>query len=268
MARQHRPSASGNPPRDDAVAADVRRRVPRAPLFGAIFLGLAALLIVTRYFVGGLDEKPGAILSDPAPPPDRAATAASEPGVPSTSEAEQRPVRDVTPQGVLRVYMDPAATPGKRTPTTSMRIEHAGVTPGGAIAAEDRTVRLHGVAFLEPRKICTDAAGEKWACGRRAYIALHNKIAAQTVHCEPRQAAEPRVAAESLQPTEPPPNPPAADCFIGDVNLAAWLLAQGLARLQPDVTDKELVAAEASARTARLGLWSDPGEAPAAASAQ
>jgi endonuclease YncB( thermonuclease family) len=262
MARQHRPSASDNSPRADADAADVARRVPRATLFGAIFLALAALLIVTRYFAGGLDEKP--IPSNAAGAPDSAstATAASEPNVPSTSEGEQRPVRDVTPQGVLRVYMDPAATPVKRTPTTSMRIEHAGVTPGGAIAAEDRTVRLYGVAFLEPRRICTDAAGEKWACGRRAYIALHNKIAAQTVNCEPRVAAEPRVATEPFQPTELPP-PLAADCFLGDINLAAWLLAQGLARLQPDVTDKELVAAEASAKTARLGLWADPGEAPA-----
>ena len=58
-----------------------------------------------------------------------------------------------------------------------------------------------------------------------------------------------------------------AECHVGDANLAAWLLAEGLAQIAPDVTDKELVAAEAAAKAAKRGLWSDSGAA-AAPSAQ
>ena len=106
-------------------------------------------------------------------------------------------------------------------------------------------MRLYGVAFPEPKRVCKTASGESWPCGRRAYITLHNRIAAETVGCEPRADAD----------------PPAADCFIGDVNLAAWVLGQGLARLAAGVSDEALVAAEAAARKARLGLWDETGEA-------
>ena len=79
------------------------------------------------------------------------------------------------------------------------------------------------------------------------------QVASADVNCEPRSPADPPAATA----------PPAAECFVGDVNLAAWLIAEGLVQLAPDVTDKELVAADASARNAMRGLWSDSGEAPA-----
>jgi endonuclease YncB( thermonuclease family) len=185
--------------------------------------------------------------------PDARAPGAPHAAAPSTipkpletqaSADEPRTVRDVTPGGIARIFMTPAP-PAKRRAAASIRITEAGVKPDGSIVGEGGNVRLYGVAFPEPRRVCKTAAGESWPCGRRAYITLHNRIAAETVSCEPRADAD----------------PPAADCFVGNLNLAAWMLGQGLARLAADVSDEGLVAAEAAARKAKLGLWDEPGEA-------
>ena len=200
----------------------------------ACIAAISAALIATQRFaaVSRVNEAQAPAIASPA---DAPVTAAQEP---------TRPVRDVTPDNVARVYMPPPA-PTRRKPATSIRITQAGVKPDGSIVGDGGTVRLYGVAFPDPKKICRAASGESWPCGRRAYITLHNRIAAETVTCEPRASAD----------------PPAADCFVGDVNLAAWLLGQGLAGLASDVADETLVAAEAGARTAKLGVWAEPGEA-------
>ena len=215
------------------------QRVTRSAVLVALVLGLAACLIVVRY-VATTQETPAAIGARDEP---RLETARPTPaaGAPA-AEPHDRSVRDVTPQGVSRVFMPPPAPGSKRVPTAAaIRISQAGVALNGEIRGEGGTVRLYGIAFPDAKRICTTEAGERWACGRRAYIALHNRIAFEEVGCEPRTTTE----------------PPQAECHVGDANLAAWLLAEGLAQLAPDVTDKDLVAAEAAAKNAKRGLWSD-----------
>jgi endonuclease YncB( thermonuclease family) len=236
----------------------MRQQLLRVGIFIGLLLAIG-LLIATRHSPRVADERPAAS-SMAAPTPESVAgtgfstTEAPSANGPPSSEPSDRQVRDVTPQGVLRVLTPPAAPSGKRTPRSgsSLRIAKAGVSPTGTITGEGGSVRLYGIAFPDARKICKRATGESWACGRRAYIALHNKVAAATLDCEPRTAAEAT----------------AADCFVGEVNLAVWLLAQGLVRRVPEIGDKELVAAEAAAHNAKLGLWSDPSEATAAVSTQ
>jgi endonuclease YncB( thermonuclease family) len=228
--------------------ADMRQQVTRSAVFAAVFLGLAAGVIVVGHFMAS-DETPGANVASPAQPARQTSTPPD--GQPAV-EPHHRPVRDVTPQGVSRVFMPPSALGNRRVPSASaIRISQAGATPSGEIRGEGGTVRLYGVAFPEGKKICTTSTGERWACGRRAFIALHNRMLGEEVSCEPKTAAA----------------PPIAECYVGDVNLAAWLLAEGLAYLAPDITGKELVTAEASAKSAKRGLWSDSGET-AATSAQ
>jgi endonuclease YncB( thermonuclease family) len=129
-----------------------------------------------------------------------------------------------------------------------VQIVGAGVTSNGSMTGGGMTARLYGIAFPDPKKICATASGERWPCGRRPYIALHNKVVGQTVGCAPREVA----------------GSDAADCFLGQENLAVWLLRQGLVRLAPEVAEKEMKAAEAAARNATLGLWGDPRELAAA----
>jgi len=221
-------------------------RTVRLLMVAACIVGIwLALIAVKRYAADPNVTEAQAPSAAQVPSPEPAAA----PG--TTAQEPPRPVRDVTPGSVARVFMPPPA-PGKRKPATSIRIAQPGVKPDGSITGDGGSVRLYGVSFPEPKKVCQAASGESWPCGRRAYITLHNKIAAQTVHCEPRASAD----------------PPAADCFIGDVNLAAWLIGQGLARLAADVTDAHLIASEAGAKRASLGLWADPREAAPSGSAQ
>jgi endonuclease YncB( thermonuclease family) len=240
----------------------VRRRVARGVLFGAVIAGIA-LGAAIQYFVAvpGTDEPaaaiatPAAAPADPAPPgpatlPSPAAGSTGNGAAEPVPETQQRQVRDVTPDGVTRVYMTTPATVTKPKPATSIQITNAGVKPNGSIVGDGGIVRLHGISFLEPMKTCTGASGEIWPCGRRAYISLHNKIASQTVHCEPKAPADPLIA----------------DCYLGETNLSAWLLGQGLARLSAEATDKDLLAAEAAAKQSRIGLWADPRESSASAS--
>ena len=188
---------------------------------GACVVGIWLALIAVKRFA-----------ATPSVTEAQAPATTSAAAVPSASESPvdapvtavpepPRPVRDVTPGSVARVFMPPPA-PARRKPSTSVRIAQPGVKPDGSITGDGGSVRLYGVSFPEPKKVCQAASGESWPCGRRAYITLHNRIADQTVNCEPRASAD----------------PPAADCFVDDVNLSAWLIGQGLARLAANVTDE------------------------------
>jgi len=232
--------------------------LPRLAYVLVAALVVSAVLTSMRHFIGAPTVGPA------SPVATTGATAVTRP-VAEVSSAPptimrwagavadpQRPVRDVTPPGVARVFMPPPAAPSNRGPATSIQITRAGVMPDGSISGDGGTVRLYGVAFPDMMKICAIASGERWACGRRATIALHNKLVDQTVNCAPRASTD----------------PPAADCFVGEVNLAVWLISQGLVRLVPDVTDEKLLAAQDSARRSRLGLWLDVNEAAAAAARQ
>jgi endonuclease YncB( thermonuclease family) len=211
----------------------MRQPVRRSAVLVALGLAVTACLIVARHVADTPKRS-----AESAPPSSAASAGANQ----SMTDPHERVVRDVTPQGVSRVFMSPPAAGSRRMPTHSaIHITQAGATPVGEIRGEGGAVRLYGVAFPDGKKICTTAAGERWACGRRAFIALHNRIAFEEVDCELRGSAD----------------PPQADCFAGGVNLAAWLLAEGLAQLAADTTDQELVAAEAEARSNGRGLWSD-----------
>ena len=211
----------------------------RGLIGGAVMSAVMVALI--RHFT------PPAVV--PSPTPIASPVAAGE----TAAGPQQRAVRDVTPQGVARVYMPAAANLRPRGRVArSIEIKKAGAIPNGSIVGDGRTVRMYGIAFPDVKKICATASGERWPCGRRAYIALHNKVVAQTVSCEPRVDAE--LAA--------------ADCFVDEVNLAVWLLSEGLVSLAAEVADKELMAAEATAKTARLGLWSDTSEVTPSAQAK
>jgi hypothetical protein len=86
------------------------QRVTRSAVLVALVLGLAACLIIVRY-VATTQETPAAIGARDEP---RLETARP---TPAASEPHDRSVRDVTPQGVSRVFMPPlhrAASAGRR----------------------------------------------------------------------------------------------------------------------------------------------------------
>jgi endonuclease YncB( thermonuclease family) len=162
------------------------------------------------------------------------------------AQEPQRPVRDVTPPGVLRVFRGDAGVP-KRWRTTTAAIDHPLVKPDGILAGDDITLKLDGIAFPALNRLCIDTAGQRWACGRRAYIALYNKVHDSRVDCLPKNKDQ----------TVPKDTPQLAECFVGDLNLAEWLLREGLVTRTADAATPVLTDAENAARQAKLGLWRD-----------
>jgi endonuclease YncB( thermonuclease family) len=225
-------------------------RRPRAPgrVIFAVTVGMIALFIFAGMWIFALLQTPSvrrpAASVDPASTPASAAIAAAKSD--DAAAPRQQGIRDITPSGMTRVHMPAAAIAAEpQKPATSIHIEGAGVRPNGSIAWDGGRVQLYGVTLPDPKRICMTTAGEPWPCGRRAFIALHNKIAAKPLDCATRASTD----------------PPAAVCFVADTNLSVWLLSEGFGRLPPDVGDKELVAAEAGARKAKLGIWLDAREA-------
>src|SRR5829696_4953692 len=100
----------------------MRRPVTRSAVFAALLLALVACLIVLSHLFVPLGDGPTATVTgapasgSPVNPDDRPA-----------AESQDRKVRDVTPQGVARVFMPPPVAGSKRMPAvTSIRITEAG----------------------------------------------------------------------------------------------------------------------------------------------
>jgi endonuclease YncB( thermonuclease family) len=156
----------------------------------------------------------------------------------------QRPVRDVTPPGVVRVYRPGASFERAEqiVPEGAMRIVHARLNADGTIVGEGAKIRLYGVANPDPEKICVAASGTRWACGRRAFVAFYNFVNEKDLTC---------------QLMDPPEQIPLANCWVDKVELSVWLLKNGLAELAPGVPKPDLRAALEAAQSGKLGIWSD-----------
>jgi endonuclease YncB( thermonuclease family) len=157
----------------------------------------------------------------------RPAMAQETPLTPSTGKT----IRDVTPPGVIRVFRGQAEAAAPRR-ATSITIDRPLVKPDGLIAGDEISLRLDGVAFPAAKRICIDNTGESWPRGRRTFISLYNKIKDDRIDCEPKSNDK----------------PPLADCFVGDLNLAEWLLRDGLVTRSAGNADPLLAAAENAAK--------------------
>lgn len=225
----------------------------------AIGVGLAAVavsaIVAERQWRDDVPATEQRAVSPPAAPSVAAANAPAPVETSSAAafggEAGGQAIRDVTPSGFSRVFNAPTARPApSASGTQRVEIANAGAKPDGTIVWPEGALTLHGVAFPEPHKICRDEQGTRWPCGKRAYIALHNRISGAKLECEIEAAS-----ATSM-------------CFIGKTNLSAWLLGQGLVRARGGLSDKDLLTAEAEAKRAKLGLWLDPREIASASAEQ
>lgn len=150
-------------------------------------------------------------------------------------------IRDVTPPGMIRVFRSEEATP-VTVPDSTPRFPEIHVLPTGALRSGAATIRLYGVTFPERRKLCTSAAGNRWACGTLAFVALRNLVEPQTLACEGVGASDSITIAV---------------CRIGQANVSVWLLQMGWAELLAGVTDKQYVDAAATGKARGAGIWGD-----------
>jgi endonuclease YncB( thermonuclease family) len=159
--------------------------------------------------------------------------------------------------GEVRIIGGPGITPPPRFEAPPQRIELPSKPkppPGAPVdrrmapvvveSAEELragNIRLHlpGVAALPLDETCTDASGARWACGRRALLALRLLVRMKTVVCP----IPPEARTGTFE---------GACRFLAGGDVAERFVASGWARAGDDGRFAE---AEKQAREAGLGIW-------------
>jgi endonuclease YncB( thermonuclease family) len=118
-------------------------------------------------------------------------------------------------------------------------IGRALVVDGDTLDLGDQRIRLNGIDAPESAQWCT-ANGRTWPCGREATVALSRLVEGRQVRCEPRGSHRERVVAV---------------CTVDGRDVARLMVEQGWALDWPRYSYGAYAAAEATARTARAGIW-------------
>lgn len=123
----------------------------------------------------------------------------------------------------------------------------ASVVDGDTIEIHGERIRLFGIDAAETRQSCEDASGKPYRCGQQAALALADRINQKTIRCEGKT----RDRYDRL----------VAICYLGDEDLDAWMVSQGLA-LAFRKYSTLYVPEEDAARAAHKGLWAGTFDKP------
>ncbi len=123
----------------------------------------------------------------------------------------------------------------------------ASVIDGDTLDIQGRRIRLHGIDAPESAQLCQDATSRDWRCGQQAALALSDRIARRPVACEVKDTDR---YGRSV-----------AACSVGGESINAWMVSQGWAMAYRQYS-KDYVDAEATARAARVGIWSGSFQPP------
>jgi len=162
-----------------------------------------------------------------------------------SATAQTPGVRDVTPDGVTRVYRSndtPDLEFDKAQNFVGVRVDNKGL-----LQADGIILQLYGISLLPRKKVCVTASGGRWACGQRAYLRLRNLIEHRSIACQIIDVDKPGG----------PTTPRLAVCKVDRADVAISLLQDGLADLADGVIDKTYIAAVSLAKIKKIGLWAD-----------
>ncbi len=113
------------------------------------------------------------------------------------------------------------------------------VIDGNTLFVRGMSIRLFGIDAPEQRQECGYQGGT-WNCGRLAARALARRIGKGVVRCEEKRKDR---YGRSI-----------AVCFVGEVNLNAWMVSEGWALADPDFAE-DFAKQEASAAEHGKGIW-------------
>ena len=129
-----------------------------------------------------------------------------------------------------------------RRPAPAPATGAAQVVDGDSLRIEGRMIRLKGIDAPEIEQMCR-RGGEDYRCGRDTQQALRRLVRSGVVTCDGNEHDR---FGRLL-----------AICRIGDIEINAWLVREGLA-----VSFGDYLIEEAQARAASRGLWSGEFEMP------
>lgn len=207
------------------TARDLIREMARLPLAAKIIIGLAILaefVVITQW-----DYLASKMFSD--------SVAVQSPISSREPEQHSPDIRsDIDRPTVATVEAPP---PIRSIPII---IENPHIEADGSIIGNGQTFHLFGIKQFNSKELCVRASGERWACGLHAYATLRNTVARNRMTCNPTT-----LRADAL----------VATCSVGTINLAEMLVREGLVQLDDNVDDADLVKAQASARSRKIGIW-------------
>lgn len=143
-----------------------------------------------------------------------------------------------THQGAPQRVEPPRAPAKPPAPIVARRLGPVVIESAAQLRAGRLTVHIDGVEALERDETCRDDDGHEWACGRRGLAAIRAMVRLRPVACP--LPADARGGAFD------------AACTLGGSDLGERFVAAGWARAR---ADGPLVAAEATARAERRGIW-------------
>lgn len=236
-----------------SVTGDVMR-----PL--AIGVSLAGLIGATVIFLAHPDAPtPGASTEEEviAAAPD---TSAAQSGISAAPQAARAPphiqVRPASPDLVTIPIISPQelerieppkeaqaaqAGPAEQKPTL---LHRPVATSSGEFTSRDMTVRLAGIVPVGAEEEC-EIDGKKWPCGVHARTAFRNWLRGRALSCVlPSESSETTVA----------------ECQLGKLNPAEWLVGLGWARAEAGGPYADL---EEEARKQKRGIFGPAPSIPA-----
>ncbi len=224
--------------------------------FAAVYSALAPddREVVAPETVGSISPAAHADSATPAEvlsPSDDVAFALRTNTEPRVAAADQvpaaQPVRNVTPDDMTapppvtapltRVDPPPGESPAPPEKARTARLFNPVIVSAGTIKANDKTIRIAGVALTEIDATCGDGASA-WPCGRVARAALRRFVRGRAIECRIPEGAD--------------AIPDPATCLVAGDDIAEWLVAQGWAKRNGDTYAKAAKAAEDDGR----GLYS------------
>lgn len=116
----------------------------------------------------------------------------------------------------------------------------ASVIDGDTLDLHGERIRLYGIDAPESAQTCEDAERRTWPCGRRAALALADRVRERPVRCEP---AGKDFYGRTL-----------AVCYLGRDDLNGWLVRNGWALAYRRYSES-YVRQEEEARAAGSGIW-------------
>ncbi len=135
-------------------------------------------------------------------------------------------------------------------PAEIVRAETAKTIDGDTIIIEKQTFRLVGIDAPEYHQMCKDSGGKDWPCGKAARLQLASFVEAGSIACEPR-------ATDKYGRN-------VAKCSSGVVpDLGEAMVQAGLAISLAERGSAAYGNAEASAKSAKRGIWQGVFEVPA-----
>ncbi len=118
-------------------------------------------------------------------------------------------------------------------------VGRASVIDGDTIEIHSQRIRLHGIDAPESGQLCL-ASNERYRCGKKAALALDDKIAGRPVSCEQKDRDRyGRIVAV---------------CRLAGEDLNGWLVAEGWALAYRQYST-DYVDEEASAKAEGKGVW-------------